>query len=380
MAESRGMLALEDGTIFEGRSLAAQGEWVGEIVFETGMMGYQEVITDPSFWGQMVCFTCPHIGNVGVNPEDAESKRPHVRAVIARQLTMRPSNWRATMPLIEYLEQYGVPALDSVDTRKLTLILRERGVMRAALSSTNLDPTRLIELARNAPDMSVLQPIPLVSRAESEPWTEAAPSYWIQYVKRGLTRVDDAPLVVVIDCGVKLNILRCLVSAGARVIVVPHNASPESILALNPAGLLVANGPGDPEQAGTTIDTVRELLDRLPMLGICMGQQVLALAMGARTYKMPFGHHGDNHPVQNLQTGAIEITSQNHNYAVDPDSLAGLPLEVTHRNLYDGTIEGLQHRTLPVASVQFHPEAAPGPHDSLHILSTFVASLGPKKA
>ncbi len=374
MMPGRGMLVLEDGSIFEGRSVAAEGEWVGEVVFNTAMAGYQEVITDPSYWGQMVCFTCPHIGNVGVNPEDAESTRPHVRAVIARQITLQPSNWRSTMSLPEYLKRYGVPALDGVDTRRLTLILRQRGVMRAALSTIDLNAERLLEEARHAPDMSALQPIPIVSRAQVEPWREASAERWVRYADDG-PRAAIAPHVVVIDCGVKANILRRLISAGARVTVAPWNATAEQLLALHPHGLLIANGPGDPEQAGPAIEAVRALLGALPMLGICMGHQVLALAVGARTYKMRFGHHGDNHPVRNLLTGAVEITSQNHNFAVDPDSLVGLPLEVTHRNLYDGTIEGLRHLTLPLTSVQFHPEAAPGPHDSLHIINTFVASL-----
>jgi len=369
------MLVLEDGSIFEGRSVAAQGEWVGEVVFNTAMAGYQETITDPSYWGQMVCFTCPHIGNVGVNPEDAESGRPYVTAIIARQITLRPSNWRATISLPEYLLQHGVPALDGIDTRRLTLILRQRGVMRAALSTVDLDVERLLALARNAPDMSALQPIPLVSRAQYEPWAEGGDARWTQFSMQSELALSEAPHVVAIDCGVKSNILRCLVSAGARVTVAPHDATPEQLLALEPAGLLIANGPGDPEQAGTVIATVRDLLTSLPMLGICMGQQVLALAAGARTFKMRFGHHGDNHPVQNLVTGAVEITSQNHNFAVDPDSFAGLPLEVTHLNLYDGTVEGLRHVSLPVASVQFHPEASPGPHDSLHIINAFVALL-----
>lgn len=372
---SQGILVLEDGSVFHGRSVAAEGEWVGEVVFNTAVAGYQEVLTDPSYWGQMVCFTYPHLGNVGVNPSDDESGRVHVRAVIARQISRRPSNWRSTMGLPEYLLDQGVPALEGIDTRRLTLLLREGGVMRAALSTVSDDVARLLDMARQSPVMSVLRPIPLVSRQQSEAWVDPAEARWVQFtaVKADLPGIP--PHVVVMDCGVKANILRTLLSAGARVTVVPHDTSATQVVALQPDGLLIANGPGDPERAGPVIDAVRELMQAVPVLGICMGQQVLALAAGARTYKMRFGHHGDNHPVQSLLTGAIEITSQNHNYAVDADSFVGLPLEVTHRNLYDGTVEGLRHKTLPVASVQFHPEAAPGPHDSLHIIYSFVASL-----
>lgn len=372
---SDGLLVLEDGSVFRGRSLAAQGEWVGEVVFNTAVAGYQEVLTDPSYWGQMVCFTYPHLGNVGVNPADDESGRVHVRAVIARQISLRPSNWRAAMALPEYLLAQGVPALDGIDTRRLTLTLRERGVMRAALSTISADVPRLLEMARQAPQMSMLNPIPLVSRQRPEVWEEPAEERWVRFTSMAGQAAGGAPHVVAMDCGVKANILRTLVSAGARVTAVPHDTPAEQVLALQPDGLLIGNGPGDPEQAGPTIAAVRELMAVKPMLGICMGLQVMALAAGARTYKMRFGHHGDNHPVQNLLTGEIEITSQNHNYAVDLDSLAGLSLEVTHRNLYDGTVEGLRHKALPVASVQFHPEAAPGPHDSLHIIYSFVTSL-----
>jgi carbamoyl-phosphate synthase small subunit len=237
------------------------------------------------------------------------------------------------------------------------------------------DEARLLDMARHAPDMSTLRPIPLVSVETQEAWEQANDARWTTAVRQGSETAPTAPHVVVVDCGVKSNILRCLVAAGARVTVAPEDATPDAIRALQPDGLLIANGPGDPEQAGQVIDTVQALLGELPVLGICMGHQVLALALGARTYKLPFGHHGGNHPVQNLGTGEVEITAQNHNFAVDPDSLADLPVDVTHRNLYDGTVEGLRHRTLPITSVQYHPEASPGPHDSLHIISAFVASL-----
>jgi len=376
MAEKkRGMLVLEDGSTFTGWSVGAEGEWVGEVIFNTSMTGYQEIITDPSYWGQMVTFTCPHIGNVGINSEDVESKRPYVRAVLAREICAQPSNWRAEIPLPEYLKAYEIPALSGIDTRRLTLTLREKGVMKAALSTVDLDRERLWKMAKLAPDMSSLRPVWEVTRERTERWEEAPRQRWVAHLWYEMRVPEGSPHVVVVDCGVKHNILRHLAGLGARVTVVSAAASPEEILAQKPDGVLFSNGPGDPEQVPETIETIRGLMGRVPIFGICLGHQLIALAGGARTYKLPFGHHGGNHPVQELATGRIEITAQNHNYAVDPDSLAGTPFEVTHINLYDGTIEGLRHKELPVSCVQYHPEASPGPHDSLHILRQFVRSL-----
>lgn len=371
--EITGMLVLEDGSTFPGRSVGAAGEFVGEVVFNTSMTGYQEIITDPSYWGQMVTFTCPHIGNVGVNREDVESTQPHVRAVIARQICETPSNWRAQQPLPEYLAQAGIPALSGVDTRRLTLTLRDRGVMRGALATHSLDRERLLEMARNAPDMSLLDAVGAVMRRTDEPWGEAVAPQWIQFTLQG--EPANGPHIVVLDSGVKNNICRRMVNLGARVTIVPANTPGEAILAAKPDGVLVANGPGDPRSEPEIAAEVSRLMGKVPMLGICLGHQLIALAAGARIYKLPFGHHGGNHPVQDLRTGAIEITAQNHNYAVDASSLDGLPLEVTHRNLNDNTVEGLRHTELPIACVQYHPEASPGPHDSLHIIDRFVRSL-----
>jgi carbamoyl-phosphate synthase small subunit len=369
-----GTLVLEDGSVYEARSVGAQGEWVGEIVFNTSLTGYQEIITDPSYWGQMVVFTCPHIGNVGVNSEDIESARPWVRAVLARDICAIPANWRAERSLAAYLIEHGVPALEGLDTRRLALTIRQHGVMRAALSTTNLDAARLLAMARQAPDMSQLKPLGEVTVTAPTPWDEPADPRWA-----GLAAADPSapkPHVVVIDCGVKRSILRYLVTSGARVTCVPATASAEEVLALAPDGVLVSNGPGDPATATETIATVRALMERkVPMYGICLGLQIIALAAGARTYKLPFGHHGGNHPVQDMATGIIEITAQNHNYAVEPSSLEGLPFRVTHWNRYDDTIEGLAHTELPIQCVQHHPEASPGPHDSLHLIAEFCRSL-----
>ena len=368
-------MVLEDGSVFRGESVGAEGEWVGEVVFNTSMTGYQEIITDPSYWGQMVVFTCPHIGNVGVNPEDVESRQPYLRAVIAREICATPSNWRAQQPLPEYLQAAGVPALSGIDTRRLTLILREKGTLRAALSTVNHDVDRLTQMAQNAPDMSTQAAVPAVSADGSQVWEQSVPSTWVPLVGGHGETPDEAPHIVVVDCGVKHNILRLLVQCGAAVTVVPWQSDAEAIMALAPDGVLLSNGPGDPEQVNATIETVRGLTGRVPIFGICLGHQVIGLAAGARKYKLPFGHHGGNHPVKALSSGQVEITAQNHNYAIDAESLADLPYVATHINLYDGTLEGMRHRELPIWSVQFHPEASPGPHDSVHIIREFVNSL-----
>ena len=385
------MLVLEDGSAYVGRSVGADGEWVGEVVFNTSMTGYQEIITDPSYWGQMVVFTCPHIGNVGVNLADAESNRPYVRAVLARTICREPSSWRSQQSLPDYMQAWGVPALSDLDTRRLTLTLRDKGVMRAALSTERLDAERLHDMARNAADMSDLSPVQEISQEDygradaSRAWEETAGERWVAHL--GVSMAAQArphgharPHIVAIDCGIKHNMLRHLTGLGARVTLVPSYATAHAIIALGPDGVLISNGPGDPGQAPVTIETVRALMGHVPLFGICLGQQILGLAGGGRTYKLPFGHHGGNHPVQELATGRVEITAQNHNYAIAADSLEATPFEITHLNLYDGTVEGLRHRELPVWCVQYHPEASPGPHDSLHVLREFVEAASAHRA
>ncbi len=372
-----GMLVLEDGSVFVGASMGAEGDFVGEVVFNTSMTGYQEIITDPSYWGQMVVFTCPHIGNVGVNEQDAESRQPWVRAIIARQICTVPSSWRAQRPLPDYLRQAGIPALAGVDTRRLTLILREKGVMRGAISTGNHEPEALLRMARSAPDMSTLAAVEPVSTARPEFWATPVPERWYPWVASdaGLRTetISDAPHIVVLDCGVKHNIIRHLVNLGTRVTLLPWDSSADEIISHHPDGVLISNGPGDPQCVPETIQAARQLMaQRVPILGICLGHQIIGLACGGLKYKLPFGHHAGNHPVQNLVTGTIEITAQNHNYAIDRKSIEGLPLQVTHINLNDQTVEGFRHVSLPVLSVQYHPEASPGPHDSLQILRDFV--------
>ncbi len=369
-----GMLVLEDGSTFIGRSMGAEGEWVGEVVFSTGMSGYQEVITDPSHWGQMVVFTCPHIGNAGVNREDMESERPYVRAVLARQICEQPSNWRAEQSLPDHLRAAGVPALSGVDTRKLTLLLREKGAMRGALSTLALDEERLLRMAQNAPSMDALAPVQHVARSAKLVWTDTVAEQW-NPLDHATVRAARAPHVVVLDCGSRTSLFRTLVFFGAAVTVLPPNAACEEILGEQPDGVLVSSGPGDVLQAPDIIDTVRQLIGRVPLFGTCFGHQAIGIACGASRYKLRSGHYGANHPVQNTATGRVEITLQSHSYAIDAASLRGLPLEVSHVSLNDGTVEGLRHTELPVASVQFLPEASPGPHDSLSILRDFVMSL-----
>ncbi|NLF40674.1 glutamine-hydrolyzing carbamoyl-phosphate synthase small subunit [bacterium] len=371
------ILALEDGTVFRGSAFGANVDAAGEIVFNTSMTGYQEIITDPSYKGQMVTMTYPLIGNYGVNPEDVESSRPHLEALVIRELSRVASNYRATESLDAYLARHGVPGIQGIDTRMLTRHLREKGALRACLSSAEASADTLVDKARAVPSMEGSDFVKAVTCASpyewdpddtlSIPWQDASRR---QSSPRSLPPV--AFRVVAIDCGIKWNILRILRQLGCKVTVVPAGTKAADILAYKPDGLFLANGPGDPATLPYVFNEVRAMIGRLPIFGICLGHQMLGLAFGGRTFKLKFGHHGANQPVMNLVTRRVEITSQNHGFAVEYDSLDKGEVELTHLNLNDRTSEGLRHRKHPIFCVQYHPEAAPGPHDPFYLFNQFV--------
>jgi carbamoyl-phosphate synthase small subunit len=368
------MLVLEDGTVHEGSSFGAPGEATGEIVFNTSMTGYQEILTDPSYCGQMVVMTYPLMGNYGVNPQDFESPRPHVRALIVREVCRYPSNWRSSEPLDDFLGRFGIVGIEGVDTRGLTRHIRTVGAMRAIVSSTDLDEHSLLEKVRNAPGMIGANLVDEVTCDASYVWRDPNSAEW-QY--RENIQKQAHSHVVVYDFGVKHNILRKFSERGCRLTVVPARTSAADVLEVNPDGVFLSNGPGDPEAVEYVIPEIRALLDKKPVFGICLGQQLMGIALGGHTYKLKFGHRGANHPVKNLETGVIEITSQNHGFNVDPKSLNEKEIQFTHWNLYDGTLEGFRHRELPIFSVQYHPEASPGPHDSDYLFNRFLESMEP---
>ncbi len=369
--QDRAWLALADGTLFEGRPFGARGMTTGEAVFTTTWTGYQEVLTDPSYYGQIVTMTAPEIGNVGVNPEDTEAVdgKPRVAGFVVRDASPVTSSWRATESLDAYLARHGVVGITDVDTRKLTRHLRDRGSQNAAIGTDA--PDALLRRAREAPDMNGLDLVRYVTPKTAYPWTEGR-GIWTTWAAR-----TARPHVVVLDCGVKRNILRCLVDSGCRLTVVPATSSAEDVLALRPDGVFVSNGPGDPAAVGYAVDTLRGLVGKRPLFGICLGHQLLALALGAKTYKLKFGHRGANQPVQDLTTGRIEITTQNHGFCVD---LATVPTgsRSTQVHLNDGTSEGLAVESLKAFSVQYHPEAAAGPHDALYMFERFMNLMEPK--
>ncbi|HEY2662789.1 MAG TPA: glutamine-hydrolyzing carbamoyl-phosphate synthase small subunit [Candidatus Binataceae bacterium] len=364
------VLALADGTVFEGRAFGAVGEAVGEIVFNTAMTGYQEILTDASYRGQLVCMTYPQIGNTGVNPEDVESSRISVEGFVVKEYIARPSSWRSKMPLGDYLKSAGVVGIESIDTRTLVRHIRAFGAQEAVISSVDLDPTSLVRKAKASPGLVGRDLVKEVTCREPYYWEISDWSLHSGYGKPDPRELRDAPVVVALDFGIKHNILRRLVATGFRVMVMPASATAAEILANNPAGVFLSNGPGDPAALPYAHESVRGVLGKAPVFGICLGHQILGIALGGETYKLAFGHHGANHPVLDLNTGRVEITSQNHSFAVDADSVAGRA-KLSHANLNDRTVEGMVGAGIPFFSVQYHPEASPGPHDASYLFGRF---------
>lgn len=367
------LLVLADGSAYRGWSFGASGTSFGEVVFNTGMTGYQEVLTDPSYRGQIITFTYPELGNTGVNSEDEESARPQVRGAIARNICPRPSNWRSTESLPDYFKRHGILGIYGIDTRALTRKIRSVGAMNGAISTEILDPADLLLKVQEAPSMAGLNLVKEVSTSTVYEWFDPTDSVWeFGSVE---ARTDKPLTVVAIDFGIKRNILRRLASYGCRIIVVPVNTPVEEILKYNPDGIFLSNGPGDPAVVTEGIETTKQLLKNYqkPMFGICMGHQILGLSLGAETFKLKFGHRGLNQPCGLSQQ--IEITSQNHGFAIDADSLPEAEVEITHLNLNDRTVAGLQHKILPLFSVQYHPEASPGPHDADYLFEKFVNAM-----
>jgi len=354
------ILALEDATLFRGESFGSSGERYGEVVFNTSMTGYQEILTDPSYKGQIVTMTYPLIGNYGINKEDMESRQPFLEGFVVKEYSKIASNWRKDEVLSDYLKENNIVGIEGIDTRSLTLHIRQAGAMKVVLSTEDLDEKSLVQKARNSRGLIGVDLVKEVTCHKMYIWSQIR---------------DKGYKVVVLDCGVKYNILRKLLENKCQVIVVPANTEASEILNMEPDGLLLSNGPGDPAAVGYVVETTRKLLGKLPIFGICLGHQMLGLALGGATYKLKFGHHGANHPVKDLKTGKVSITVQNHGFCVDIDSLNKKDIEITHINLNDKTLEGMRHKKLPIFSVQFHPEASAGPHDAEYLFKEFIEMM-----
>ena len=363
MSKPKAKIALEDGKIFSGFSFGAEGTSFGEVVFNTSLTGYQEILTDPSYKGQIVTMTYPLIGNYGVNTEDVESRKPFVEGFIVKECSRITSNWRAQKDLSQYLKENNIVGIEGIDTRALTRHIRLQGAMRAVISTQDLDDKSLIEKVKASPTLVGRELVKDVTLNSLQEWS-----------------TQGKYSVVVLDCGVKYNILRNLEKSNCKVTVVPAHVTAKDILAMKPDGILLSNGPGDPAAVKGVVDTVRGLIGKVPLFGICLGNQMLGLALGGKTYKLKFGHHGGNHPVKDLKTGKVAITVQNHGFCVDIDSLPKDDIEITHINLNDNTLEGVRHKRFAIFSVQFHPEAGPGPHDAQYLFGQFVEMMEAKRA